>query len=67
MEESLKLIVSKRRKTQSTYSTIPYRFSLKASKLRRVRNQGIRSPWEGREMTRAGGSFWGAGSTLLDL
>ena len=53
MEESLKLIVSKRRKTQSTYSTIPYRFSLKASKLLRVRNQGIRSPWEGREMTRA--------------
>ena len=33
MEESLKLIVSERSQTQSTYSTVPYRFSLKASEL----------------------------------
>ena len=33
MEESLKLIVSERSQTQSTYSIVPYRFSLKASEL----------------------------------
>ena len=33
MEESLKLIVSERSQTQSTYSTVLYRFSLKASEL----------------------------------
>ena len=33
MEESLKLTVSERSQTQSTYSTVPYRFSLKASEL----------------------------------
>ena len=65
MEESLKLTVSKRRKTQSPYSTIPYRLSLKASTLWRVKNQGIRSPREGREMMRAWGSFWGAGVLFL--